>query len=146
MDQVRDYGDAFHKSRVQGQSIEPTVVKASGGNAHAKMLMDLQVLEDGTPLYVGAQSVDPVARVCETFTLAWEGRGPIAPIIEKHGIKVGDPLYAAPPSVADVRDAALEEACAAIKAADDKQWEDDYMLDSDDCIKVIRALKSKKEA
>jgi hypothetical protein len=31
-----------------------------------------------------------------------------------------------------------ERLCAAIKAADDKASEHDYMLDSDDCIKVIR--------
>ena len=31
-----------------------------------------------------------------------------------------------------------ERMCAAIKAADDKAIEDDYMLDSDDCISVIR--------
>lgn len=36
--------------------------------------------------------------------------------------------------------AALEEACAAIKAEDDRQNANDYMLDSDDCINVIRAL------
>ncbi len=31
-----------------------------------------------------------------------------------------------------------EQLCAAIKAADDKASEGDYMLDSDDCISVIR--------
>jgi hypothetical protein len=31
-----------------------------------------------------------------------------------------------------------ERLCAAIKAADDKASEGDYMLDSDDCIRVIR--------
>lgn len=31
-----------------------------------------------------------------------------------------------------------ERLCAAIKAADDKASEGDYMLDSDDCISVIR--------
>ncbi len=31
-----------------------------------------------------------------------------------------------------------ERLCAAIKAADDKASENDYMLDSDDCIRVIR--------
>jgi hypothetical protein len=38
------------------------------------------------------------------------------------------------------RRAALEEACAAIKAEDDRQNDNDYMLDSDDCIRVVRAL------
>jgi hypothetical protein len=31
-----------------------------------------------------------------------------------------------------------ERMCAAIKAADDKASEGDYMLDSDDCISVVR--------
>ena len=34
--------------------------------------------------------------------------------------------------------ALIDEICARIKAADDKASEDDYMLDSDDCISVIR--------
>jgi hypothetical protein len=38
------------------------------------------------------------------------------------------------------RRAALEEACAAVKAEDDRQADNDYMLDSDDCIRVIRNL------
>lgn len=38
------------------------------------------------------------------------------------------------------RRAALEEACAAIKAEDDRQHDNDYMLDSDECIQVVRAL------
>lgn len=36
----------------------------------------------------------------------------------------------------------IEECCAAIKAEDDRMAADDYMLDSNDCIKVCRALKS----
>lgn len=46
---------------------------------------------------------------------------------------------AAHPARAEV----LEEACAAIKAEDDRQADNDYMLDSDDCIRVIRELKEK---
>ena len=34
--------------------------------------------------------------------------------------------------------AAREAACAEIKAADDKASDNDYMLDSNDCIAVIR--------
>jgi hypothetical protein len=37
-----------------------------------------------------------------------------------------------------VQAAERERMCAAIKAADDKASEGDYMLDSDDCISVIR--------
>lgn len=40
---------------------------------------------------------------------------------------------------------ALEKACAAIKAEDDRTFEEDYMLDSNDCIAVIRALVGKEE-
>jgi len=45
-----------------------------------------------------------------------------------------------------IRNAALEEACAAIKAEDDRAAAKDYMLDSDDCIEVIRALKTKEQS
>jgi hypothetical protein len=40
-------------------------------------------------------------------------------------------------------DAAKEAMCSAIKAADDKASEGDYMLDSDDCISVIRGTWEK---
>lgn len=40
--------------------------------------------------------------------------------------------------VAEAVAAERERLCAAIKAADDKASDDDYMLDSDDCISVIR--------
>lgn len=54
-------GEGYCRSCKQ-QRVEPAVVKASGGNAHAKMLMDLQVLEDGTPLYTAPPSeAKPVA-------------------------------------------------------------------------------------
>jgi hypothetical protein len=39
------------------------------------------------------------------------------------------------------REAAIEECCAAIKAEDDRMADEDYMLDSDDCIAAIRALR-----
>lgn len=43
------------------------------------------------------QSADePVAVVGDVFSLYWIGSGPIAPIIRKHGIKVGSLLYARP--------------------------------------------------
>ena len=57
------------------------------------------------------------------------------------------PLFAAPQAQADARDAEIERAvlaereriCAAIKAEDDHcVTQGDYMLDSDDCIKVAR--------
>lgn len=39
---------------------------------------------------------EPVAVVGINFALYWAGSGPIAPIVEKHGIKVGSPLFTHP--------------------------------------------------
>lgn len=39
----------------------------------------------------------------------------------------------------------LEEMCLRIKAADDTASDYDYMLDSDDCIKVLRGTWQQKE-
>lgn len=39
---------------------------------------------------------EPVAVIGEDFVLLWIGSGPIAPIVERHGLKVGSKLYAAP--------------------------------------------------
>lgn len=41
-------------------------------------------------------------------------------------------------AVSEAVAAERERLCASIKAADDKASDDDYMLDSDDCISVIR--------
>jgi len=55
-------------------------------------------------------------------------------------------LAAAPEAPAQRR-ALIEEMCAAIKAADDKSMaESNYMLDSKDCIKVLRSLAAAPEA
>lgn len=43
---------------------------------------------------------EPVAVVGGGFTLFWAGSGPIAPLVKRHGIKVGSKLYAAPPAPA----------------------------------------------
>lgn len=40
----------------------------------------------------------PVAVVGSDFTLLWAGSGPIAPMVERHGLKRGSLLYAAPPA------------------------------------------------
>jgi len=53
------------------------------------------------------------------------------------------PIHTHPAAAQPSRSEVLEEACAAIKDEDDRQADNDYMLDSDDCIKVIRALKDK---
>ncbi|WP_186202344.1 hypothetical protein [Burkholderia gladioli] len=42
------------------------------------------------------QRGDAVAVVGTTYQLLWVGSGPIAPIVEQHGIKVGDRLYHGP--------------------------------------------------
>jgi hypothetical protein len=56
--------------------------------------------------------------------------------------RCGDPKPAAtaPAALTDQRKAVIEECCAAIKAEDDRESDNDYMLDSDDCIRVLRAL------
>lgn len=38
---------------------------------------------------------EPVAQICDTWELRWIGAEPIAPIIQKHDLKIGDFLYAA---------------------------------------------------
>lgn len=43
---------------------------------------------------------EPVAVIGEMFNLFWIGSGPIAPIIERHGLKVGDKLYVGAPTQA----------------------------------------------
>ena len=57
--------------------------------------------------------------------------------LRAHGLAIGTPSQ-----LSDVFRQGLaygvEAMCAAIKAADDKASEGDYMLDSDDCISVIR--------
>jgi hypothetical protein len=62
-----------------------------------------------------------------------------------------DAVPTAQPALTDAaRDAirceAFNEACAAIKAEDDKQSDENYMLDSDDCIRVIRAMTAAQSA
>jgi hypothetical protein len=58
-------------------------------------------------------------------------------------------LASAPRVPQDLQDALAaerERLCTAIKAADDKASEGDYMLDSDDCISVIRGTWRPDEA
>jgi hypothetical protein len=44
-----------------------------------------------------AAAGEPVAVVGSDFSLFWAGSGPIAPLIERHNIKVGAKLYTTPP-------------------------------------------------
>lgn len=48
---------------------------------------------------------EPVAVIGSGFSLVWIGNGPIAPIIKRNGLKVGDKLYASP-GKAEAEDAA----------------------------------------
>ena len=50
---------------------------------------------DAAIAFLSAPAV-AVAFVGGDFTLHWAGSGPIAPIVERHGIKVGSPLFATP--------------------------------------------------
>lgn len=45
---------------------------------------------------------EAVAQICGTWELRWIGAGPISPIVEKHGLKIGDYLYAAPLEKGDI--------------------------------------------
>jgi hypothetical protein len=58
------------------------------------------------------------------------------PLMEKEGF-VNEPLYTTPPAQPAQREW-IETACALIKAADDAAADRDYMLDSNDCIRVLR--------
>lgn len=66
---------------------------------HAELgaLAEVMKLKRAARATPDAQLADePVAIVGDVFSLYWIGRGPIAPIIRKHGIKVGSLLYARP--------------------------------------------------
>lgn len=64
---------------------------------------------------VAGEAQEPVAVVGTDFDLYWAGSGPIAPIVKRHGLKVGSQLYAKPQASAEnVRNAALEEAYEAV--------------------------------
>lgn len=65
---------------------------------------------------------EPVAEVCEGFTLRYIGHGP-AP---KSGVRIGDRLYTAPPAPVSVPDAVTAEDCPAFVKYDitevDEAW------------------------
>lgn len=69
---------------------------------------------------------------------SWDQLGKVtewAQTIAKHG----QPLYAAPiPQQPATALDLIDVLCSRIKAADDAMADNDYMLDSDDCIAVIR--------
>lgn len=57
------------------------------------------------------------------------------------------PLYTAPQAQSAVEPADMcEQICAAIKAEDDERMKGDYMLDSDDCIRVVREFFAARQA
>lgn len=93
---------------------------------------------------------EPVAVVGSVYTLYWAGSGPIAPLIEGHGIKVGDGLYAASQVQALLADERRKTLEAASKAALNGPITAD-MMDSDSAKAVsfhisarIRALIDKE--
>ncbi|WP_296247593.1 hypothetical protein [uncultured Stenotrophomonas sp.] len=63
-----------------------------------------------------AAAQEAVAVVGSCFSLHWIGTGPVAAIIEAHGLKVGDKLYAAPVAAAPVRPSALTASIAELDA------------------------------
>lgn len=64
-------------------------------------------------------SAEPVAVVGADFTLLWAGAGPIAPLVQRHGLKVGSQLYAAPVATQpDLTQQTLDDVKAGIPARD----------------------------
>lgn len=61
-----------------------------------------------SPTPPASEGQEPVAVVGSDFTLLWVGSGPIAPLVERHGINVGSKLYAHPaPQAAQPADSGL---------------------------------------
>ena len=57
---------------------------------------------------------EPVAEIGQQYTLLFAGSGPITGLVKRHGLKIGDKLYALPgaqpaPSFADAYQGAMEE-------------------------------------
>ena len=66
---------------------------------------------------------EPVAVVVADYALHWVGSGPIAPLIEKHKIKVGDNLYTTTPHCKPLTE---EQVDRCIEAADTR-WADAFI-------------------
>ncbi len=76
----------------------------------------IQGITDGVlQALASAPAPAPVAVIGDTFSLAWIGTGPIAPIIRQNGLKVGDRLYAGAPEVNAQLVALLREASTTLK-------------------------------
>lgn len=78
----------------------------------------------------GAQ--EAVAVVGPDFTLLWVGSGPISPIVERHGLKRGSLLYAAPPAHGIDLGQLWEQAHAAMREHRKGNRRDCFVLD---CLK-----------
>ncbi|WP_343743349.1 Lar family restriction alleviation protein [Herbaspirillum huttiense] len=109
-DYVRDW---YHSAHCPGCGVEGPHATGydeavAAWNSRARPAEEVQ-LED-----------EPVAVVGSVFTLYWIGSGPIAPIIEKHGIKVGSLLYARPQKQETDKLRGLLEECSATL----KMWAD----------------------
>lgn len=90
---------------------------------HAELgaLAEVMKLKRAAPATLDTQLADePVAVVGDVFSLYWIGRGPIAPIIRKHGIKVGSLLYTRPQKQETDKLRGLLEECSATL----KMWAD----------------------
>lgn len=57
--------------------------------------------------YRTSREGEAVAVVCDTYELRWIGSGPIAPIVQRHGIKVGAKLYTHPADQTQAEQAAM---------------------------------------
>lgn len=67
------------------------------------------------------EAQEPVAVIGADFTIFWAGHGPIAPIVERHALKVGSPLYAAPQPLPAAQGDALTQAARDVLAERQRQ-------------------------
>jgi len=90
--------DRLHQIR---EILSKAAEQSDGGNLGYAMADAVKVI-DGA---IAAFGAEPVAEVCEGFTLRYISHGP-AP---KSGVRIGDWLYAAPPAPVAMKDHQIRE-------------------------------------
>lgn len=84
------------KAAITDEIVHAALTEYYGGEPHPNCTPSMRAaLEAVAPMLASAPS-EAVAVVGDVYTLHWIGSGPILPLIEKYGIKVGDKLYTAP--------------------------------------------------
>lgn len=93
--------------------------------------------QQGACAYPSPAELSPVAEVIVSHVRPGLDGRCTAEIASHERLPVGAELFLHPLRVLD-HQAFVDAACARIKAADDAAADNDYMLDSDDCIQVLR--------